>query len=57
MSKRPQADFEAILEESGVPVTEEALEAELKKKSLALVVRYRMILICHRFGAGFVLQS
>ncbi len=32
MSKRPQADFEAILEESGVPVTEEALEAELKKE-------------------------
>ncbi len=32
MSKRPQADFEAILEESGVPVTEEALEVELKKE-------------------------
>ncbi|MBP3140140.1 baseplate J/gp47 family protein [Aliivibrio fischeri] len=32
MSKRPQADFEAILEESGVPVTEEVLEAKLKKE-------------------------
>ncbi len=30
MSKRPQADFVEILSESGVPVTEDAFEAELK---------------------------
>ncbi|MFG0773035.1 baseplate J/gp47 family protein [Vibrio plantisponsor] len=30
MSKRPTADFVDILEQSGVPVTEEALEAKLK---------------------------
>lgn len=30
MSKRPTADFVEILSESGVPVTEEALEAKLK---------------------------
>lgn len=32
MSKRPIADFTAILNDSGVPVTEEALEEKLKQK-------------------------
>ncbi|PFG55750.1 baseplate J-like protein [Vibrio sp. ES.051] len=32
MNKRPSADFIEILSESGVPVTEEALEVELKQK-------------------------